>query len=141
MRRTLSHLAVILALLAVLPGCKQSQMPDPAAAVSAPAEVVAANPAAPTGPFYVVPAKLDACEPGAVVVVHWDMRKTRPDIANVEIWTGAPGKQTLFAAGGYAGEASTEQPWARPGTTFTVRNKADGAEVATAVVEGPACSK
>lgn len=140
MRRTLPHLAVTLALLAVLPGCKQSQTPDAAATASAPTEVAAANPAAPTGPFYVVPAKLDACEPGAVVVVHWDMRKTRPDITDVEIWTGVPGKQTLFAAGGYAGEASTGQPWAHPSTTFSLRNKADGKEVATAVVDGPACS-
>ena len=63
-----------------------------------------------------------------------------PDITDVEIWTGVPGKQTLFAAGGYAGEASTVQPWAHPGTTFSIRNKADGAEVASVVVEGPDCA-
>ena len=138
MRRSLSHITVTLALLASLAACKQPQTPD-AAAPSAPAAVAAENPASPAGPLYLVPAKLDACEPGAVVVVHWDMRKTRPDIANVEIWTGAPGSQTLFAAGGYAGEASTVQPWAPPGTTFSLRNKADGKEVATAVVGGPTC--
>ena len=140
MRRSLSHITVTLALLASLAACKQPQTPDAAAGTSAPVAVAAENPAATAGPLYLVPAKLDACEPGAVVVVHWDMRKTRPDIANVEIWTGAPGSQTLFAAGGYAGEASTMQPWARPGTTFSLRDKADGAEVAKAVVGGPTCN-
>ncbi len=141
MRRSLSHLAVTLALLASLAACKQTQTPNAVAGASAPVKIAAETPPVPDGPVYLVPAKLAACEPGAVVVVHWDMRKTRPDIANVEIWTGAPGTQTLFAAGGYAGEASTTQPWARPGTTFSVRNKADGKEVATAVVEGPSCNK
>lgn len=141
MRRSLPRLAVTLTLLAALAGCKQPQTPVPAAGATAPTEVAAAAPAVPAGPLYLVPAKLDACEPGAVVVVHWDMRKTRPDITDVEIWTGAAGSQTLFAAGGYAGEASTVQPWAHPGTTFSVRNKADGVEVATVVVDGPTCGK
>ena len=141
MRRSLPHLAVTLILLAALAGCKQPQTPDVAAGASAPAEVAAVSAAAPAGPVYLVPGKLDACEPGAVVVVHWDMRKTRPDITDVEIWTGAAGSQTLFAAGGYAGEASTVQAWAHPGTTFSVRNKADGVEVATVVVDGPTCGK
>lgn len=143
--RRLSPLAVI-ALAGLLAACSQSSTPPQAAdapdatapaTASAPAD---AAPAAPTGPVYLTPAKLDACEPGAVVVVHWDMRKTHPDITDVEIWTGVPGKQTLFAAGGYAGEASTVQPWAHPGTTFSIRNKADGAEVASVVVEGPDCA-
>ena len=145
MRRFPPQLAVTLTLLVLLAGCKQPQStapsPEAAAGASLPAEGTAANPASPAGPLYLTPAKLDACEPGAVVVVHWDMKASRPDIADVEIWTGAPGSQTLFAAGGYAGEASTVQPWARPGTTFTLRNKFDGEEVATAVVGGPACGK
>lgn len=139
MRRSLSHLAVTLALLASLAACKQAQTPDTATSGPAPANDVAEKVDPTDAPLYLVPAKLDACEPGAVVVVHWDMRKTRPDITDVEIWTGAPGSQTLFAAGGYTGEASTGQPWAQPGTTFTVRNKADNAEVATSVVGGPPC--
>lgn len=140
MRRFLPHLAVI-ALLGLLAGCNQSQPPAQAAegAADATADATAEAPAAPTGPVYLTPAKLDACEHGAVVVVHWNLHETNPDVSDVEIWTGAPGHQTLFAAGGYAGEASTGQPWAYPGTTFSVRNKADGAEVANVVVGGPAC--
>ncbi len=141
MRRSLSHLVVTLVLLASLAACQQPQTPAAAVDASAPANVPAEASPIPDGPVYLVPAKLAACEPGAVVVVHWDMRKTRPDITDVEIWTGAPGSQTLFAAGGYTGEASTTQPWASPGTTFSVRNKADGVEVATAVVDGPSCNK
>lgn len=142
MRRYAPQLAVTLALLALLAGCKEpqssAQSAEPVADAASPAAGATEEPVAP-GSFYLTPAKLDACEPGAVVVVHWDMQATRPDIANVEIWTGAPGSQTLFAAGGYAGEASTVQPWARPGTTFSLRNKVDGEQVATAVVGGPAC--
>lgn len=141
MRRSLPRLAVTLILLVSFSaGCKQTETPEAASGASAPTAVAAENAApAAAGPLYLIPAKLDACEPGAVVVVHWDMRKTRPDITDVEIWTGVPGKQTLFAAGGYAGEASTVQPWAHPNTTFSLRNKADGKEVASAVVGGPAC--
>ena len=143
MRHTLVSLALI-ALLAFVAGCDQSQSP---AEGSSPSEAptgdatAAERPSEPTtGPVTLVPATLDACEPGAVVVVHWDMRETHPDITDVEIWTGAVGNQTLFAAGGYTGEASTVQPWAHPGTIFSVRNKADGEEVASAVVGGPDCN-
>lgn len=144
MRHPLPHLAVTVALLTFLAGCNQPQSPaqasDAATKVVAHTEGVAAkNSTAHTGPLYLIPAKLDACEPGAVVVVHWDMRETHPDISNVEIWTGPLGNQTLFAAGGNVGEASTMQAWAHPGTIFSVRNKAGGTEVATAAVDGPSC--
>lgn len=139
------HLATIAALL-VLAGCNQSQPVADATTAGSPADT---SPAA-TAPqdaaadtaataLSVTPSRIEACEPGEVATVRWNMRATHPEIADVEIWTGAPGHQTLFAAGGYAGEASTEQPWAHPGTTFTVRNKAGGAEIATVVIDGPAC--
>ena len=139
MRYSLPRLAGI-ALLALLAGCNQSESPvAESTAPEAAAEPAADSPPAPDAPVYLTPARLESCEQGAVVVVHWDMRETRPDITDVEIWTGPVGNQTLFAAGGYMGEASTAQPWAYPGTTFSVRNKADGEEVASVVVDGPAC--
>ena len=142
MRFSLPHLAVVLALLPILSGCNQSQSPAESSGASetaAATTTAAETPAKPAGPVYLTPAKLDSCTQGAIVIVHWDMRATHPEISDVEIWTGPPGNQTIFAAGGYAGEASTQKPWATPGTTFSVRNKTDGAEVASAVVEGPNC--
>lgn len=124
-----------LTLLALgLTGCGASQPP----AVPADAPATQATEAAP-GVMSVSPARLETCEPGAVVVVRWNMRPAHPEVSDVEIWTGPEGHQTIFAAGGYTGEASTGQPWAHPGTIFSLRNKADGVEVATAVVDGPSC--
>jgi len=132
-------LVLVIGLLAGLSGCQQgNEAPLPQAASGMPA---VAEPAAakPDGAVSIDPAELGSCDVGAVVTVRWDMRATNPAVTDVEIWTGAPGKETIFAAGGYAGEAATG-PWAYPGTTFLVRNKADGAELARAVVGGPSCN-
>lgn len=142
MRLSLSHLTVFIALLTILPGCNQSKSPADASSTETTAVAEAPTPEttpAPVGAVFITPAQLPSCEPGAVVTVHWDLREIHPEVTEVEIWTGPAGNQTLFAAGGFAGEASTEQPWARPGTAFSVRNKADGEEVANVVVGGPSC--
>lgn len=129
-------------LLAALAGCEQHK--DPAAPQAAPAVEVSAAPTgtpppAP-GPVSIEPAQVASCDVGAVVTVRWDLRETHPDVADVEIWTGPPGKETIFAAGGFVGEAVTG-PWATSGTTFSIRNKANGAEILDAVVGGPACGE
>ena len=141
MRRLLPYLAVTLASLALVAGCRQEQAAaqSPDAGAKAGASATPSTPSPTDGSLYTTPARLDACDRGAVVTVHWDMRRTHPEIADVEIWTGPVGNQTLFAAGGYTGEASTVQPWAYPGTVFSLRNKADGKEVVSTVVDGPAC--
>lgn len=126
---------LVVGLVAGLAGCKQGEDAAVAQVAAVPAK---ASPAEVAGPVSVDPAELTSCVVGSVVTVRWDLRPTHPNVADVEIFTGQPGKETIFAAGGFAGEAATG-PWARPGTTFLVRNKADGTEVAKAVVGGPTC--
>lgn len=91
-----------------------------------------------TGPAYVVPSELASCTEGKVVTLKWDFRSTHPDVSDVEILTGAPTKETLFAAGGPNGEALTGA-WAYPGTIFIIKNKADGTELNRVIVSGPSC--
>jgi hypothetical protein len=88
--------------------------------------------------IFVEPATLSSCGVGKIVTVKWDVRAEKPAITDVEIFTGAPMKETLFAAGGPTGEAATG-PWASPGTVFILKNKADGKNVAHIVVGGPTC--
>ena len=94
--------------------------------------------APPTGPAYATPARLSSCTQGAVVTLKWDIRAIQPLATEVEVMTGLAPNETLFAVGGPADEATTGA-WARPGTSFTLRDKASGQELTRVIIEGPDC--
>lgn len=124
--------------LIALCACSQEST-NTASPSSTPASAPTAVESKPSGPAYVVPDELTDCTQGKIVTLKWDFRATNPEISNVEILTGAPGHETLFAAGGPNGEAPTG-PWASPGTAFIIKNKTDGKELSRVVVSGPACT-
>lgn len=109
-----------------------------AAPASTPSSAATASESKPSGPAYVVPGELTGCTQGKVVTLKWDFRSIHPEVTEVEILTGTPATETLFAAGGPTGEAPTG-PWAYPGTMFVIKNKADGKELSRVVVAGQAC--
>lgn len=92
----------------------------------------------PTGSAYTVPSTLADCAQGRIVTLKWDFRTSHPNVSDLEVYTGAPGKETLFAAGGNPGEAATG-PWAYPGTVFLLKDKASGEELTQVKVLGPDC--
>ena len=60
-------------------------------------------------------------------------------VAVVEIYAGnAEGTPGLFASGGAVGQSETG-PWVRPGSVFSLRDKATGSELEKLVIGGPVC--
>jgi hypothetical protein len=123
-------------LIAVLAACARQEAagtPEPSSAT--PATTTADQP---SGPAYVSPANLADCTRGSVVTLTWDFRTSQPAVGEVEVFTGGPGHETLFAAGGPNGQAPTGA-WAYPGTVFILKDKVDGRELERVTVAGPAC--
>jgi hypothetical protein len=150
-----SKRAIVLAsllLTAAITGCQNDNSPQPAPA-EAPAMPTTASAASATSvqaassiadhastntAISIVPAELQSCG-NAVVTIKWDAGKAGISAAETEIWVGSSADDLkLFSAGGAAGEAQTG-PWARPGSYFVLKNKADGKEIGHAVVAGPVC--
>lgn len=119
--------------------CSQESTNTASPSSTPPSAPAAAVESIPSGPAYVVPGELTDCTQGKIVTLKWDFRATNPEVSDVEILTGAPGHETLFAAGGPNGDAPTG-PWASPGTAFIIKNKTDGKELSRVVVSGPACA-
>lgn len=94
----------------------------------------------PSGPAYAIPDRLSNCAQGSVVELNWDFRTVQPSASEIEVMTGTPPNETLFAVGGPSDKAATGA-WARPGTSFTFKDKASGQELAKVIVEGPDCSQ
>ena len=85
------------------------------------------------------PAELPNCD-FTKVTLKWDASGAGIPIAVVEIYAGdATSTPGLFAAGGITGEKETG-PWVRPGSTFSLRDKATGNELEKLVIGGPRCS-
>lgn len=115
-----------------LAGCQQESAPAHQNDSSAP--TVGTAPAGLT----ITPSTLPNCD-GAVVDVRWDAAKAGVSTAGTEVWIGdALDDAKLFAAAGAQGDARTGH-WARPGSHFFLKNKADGKLIAQAVVGGPTC--
>lgn len=93
-----------------------------------------------SGPAYAIPDRLSNCTQGSVVELKWDFRTVQPSASEIEIMTGIPPNETLFAVGGPSDKAATGA-WALPGTSFTFKDKASGQELAKVIVEGPDCSQ
>lgn len=123
-------------LVATLAACSRQEPAGP----SEPASVTPATTTAekPSGPAYLTPASLADCAQGSVVTLTWDFRTSQPPVGEVEVFTGAPEHETLFAAGGPNGQAPTGA-WAYPGTVFILKDKVDGRELERVTVTGPAC--
>ncbi len=90
-----------------------------------------------TAVISVDPSSMAACDPAATAVVKWDV-SGRPGVTGVKVYVGSGADEKLFAAGGATGSATTGL-WTRPGTTFTVKNVADGAVLGSVTVQGPVC--
>lgn len=88
-----------------------------------------------TGPeLRLNPAELADCTP-VTASVRWHVPETQ-GISAVDVHVGTP--ETLFAQGGAQGESTTGN-WVQPGTTFVLRDRSTGDELARSTVSGPAC--
>lgn len=114
--------------------------PTPEASPSSATEVADARVVVPQTRFiHAEPAELTNCE-FTKVTLKWDASGAGIPIAVVEIHAGdATSTPGLFAAGGITGEKETG-PWVRPGSTFSLRDKATGNELEKLVIGGPRCT-
>lgn len=137
------QLALGIPFLLALAACQPESAPAPTSksAPTAQTAAPAATSVATTSPLLTIePATMPACDPAAEATVKWDVSKAHSDVSTVEVWVGTNSSdQKLFAEGGASGESKTG-PWTRPGTHFTLKNKADGKMLGEAVVGGPHCS-
>lgn len=136
--KSLSRVLMVSMLALIVGACSKADQDQSTAKPSA-ATPTPQDSAPPSGPAYASPARLSSCTQGAVVTLKWDMRAIQPLVTEVEVTTGTAPNETLFALGGPVDEAATGA-WARPGTSFTIRDKASGQELARVVVDGPDCS-
>lgn len=122
-------------LLASLTACG----PKPDDGQSQPAGSAGTAPTAESGPssLSVDPTSVVDCQP-VVATVAWDLRKTHPEVANVQIFAGTAASSNLFTEGGAYGSAKTGQ-WTGSGSLFSLRDKAGGKEIERVIVSGPAC--
>lgn len=131
----LRTLLITTALLAGVAGCgakpDDGQSQPEAAAPAAPADAGSST-------FSVDPASIADCAQRVEATLKWDARVAHPGVANVQIFAGTDASSTLFAEGGSHGDAKTG-PWTGAGSLFSLRDKADGKELARVKVAGPAC--
>lgn len=89
---------------------------------------------APTKMIHAEPAALPTCK-SAVVTLKWDLRKDKPALTTVKIYTGN-GK--LFTHSGGVGSLATG-PWVKPGSVFVLKSGVDDAELERLTIGGPVC--
>lgn len=131
---TLKTLITTTALCVGLAGC--GQKPGVDQAQQDPSAIVPT--AATDGTFSVSPGSVSDCTQRVVATLKWDVRTTRADVANVQIFAGTDAASTLFAEAGNFGESKTG-PWTGAGSTFSLRDKASGKEIGRVKVTGPVC--
>lgn len=135
-------LPLLLALAACGKQGSEATLPPPAPEAEAPSAtgVADARIVVPQTRFIrAEPAELSNCD-FTKVTLKWDASGAGMPIAVVEIHAGdATSTPGLFAAGGITGEKETG-PWVRPGSTFSLRDKATGNELEKLVIGGPRCS-
>jgi len=86
------------------------------------------------------PAGLSACAGPARVAVHWDA-SSHAGVESINIFAiNKAGKEVLFASAGRTGSHDTGE-WMLAGSRMTLRNQADGAELAQATVASLPCPK
>jgi hypothetical protein len=113
---------------------------DETAPVANPSDAPAAAPiipqvvVAPTKMIHAEPAALTSCKP-AQVTLNWDLRKEKPALTTVKIYTGN-GK--LFTHSGGVGSQETG-PWVKPGSEFILKSGVDDAELERLTIGGPVC--
>lgn len=90
---------------------------------------------APTTMIHAEPASLSECR-ASVVTIKWDVRKEKPGLSTVKIYT-ANGK--LFTHTGASGSQETG-PWVKPGSTFVLKSGVDDTELERLTIGGPVCS-
>lgn len=85
-------------------------------------------------PLQLEPASLSDCTPVSVLV-RWNVEQPEEG-TEVDVLVDNTGE--LFAEGGATGHSETG-PWARPGTTFVLRDRTSRVELGRATIGGPAC--
>ncbi len=133
-------LALAMTLALATTACRNEAPADPGVTPQASTQAQATPGAEPEAGISVEPLALADCN-GSVVTVRWNLRQEHPDLLASEVLTlDAQGALTMFAAGAQGGEARTG-PWATPGSTFVVRDRATGMELDRVVVGGPDCAQ
>lgn len=134
----MSKLHLILLPLALgLAACGPAPSDETAPVASTPAASEPAAPqvvVAPTSMIHAEPATLPSCK-ADLVTLKWDLRKDRPDLKTVKIYTG-DGK--LFTHSGGAGSQETGR-WVKPGSVFVLKSGVDDSELERLTIGGPIC--
>ena len=116
-----------------------AKVASPAAAeIPAPAPVAAPVLISKDSPIWFEPEAISECAKAEVAKVHWNAAGF-PGVTTVEVLiANADGKEILFAATGVVNEKETG-PWARGGTEFILRDKANSTELARAKIPSLPC--
>ncbi|QNN71405.1 hypothetical protein [Thermomonas carbonis] len=125
-------LAFTLAACGPAPSDQTTPVAETAAPAAAPVPQVVV---APTKMIHAEPAALAVCKPGAVVTLKWDVRKEKPELTTVKIYTES-GK--LFTHSGASGSQATGN-WVKPGSVFVLKSGVDDTELERLTIGGPVC--
>lgn len=138
-----AHPLLSIAGAALVAACSQSPSSDPATQATPPAATAEPAPELAPAPqtrfIRTVPASLPDCQP-AIVALEWDTSSLSPPPSKVRIHIATRDSDRLFTAGGAKGRVETGR-WALPGSTFSLRDEATGAELEQVVVAGPDCRR
>jgi hypothetical protein len=128
---------ILLPLALGLAACGPAPSDEAAPVDSAPVAAPATTPqvvVVPTSMIHAEPATLPTCK-ADVVTLNWDLRKDKPDLTTVKIYTG-DGK--LFTHSGGVGSQQTGQ-WVKPGSVFVLKSGVDDTELERLTIGGPIC--
>jgi hypothetical protein len=87
--------------------------------------------------FAVAPANLRQCDAPKVVLVEWDV-PANAGIKEIRIVTVDGSKEMLFTDAGLRGKLATG-PWAKAGSVFIMRDRANNGELAKIVIGSTPC--
>ena len=132
MKKLLVIAFIVVTLSACGPAPSDQVTPDLAPATSQSALPQVKVP--PTTWIHAEPAILNNCNTTAVTL-HWDIRKDKPDVSTVKIYTES-GK--LFAHVGASGNVETGH-WVKPGSIFILKSGNDDSELERLIIGGPVC--
>lgn len=124
-------------------GCRRTDVPPPGAATTptpAPKAVEPAAALAPVKGLVADPAIVRTCDVnrGVTTTLRWDVSDSGAE--RVVLYALSPKQEAEkpFGRGGPIGSKQTG-PWVRPGMVFTLRDLANGTELASVTIEGEAC--